>query len=253
MFVQGKAPLTEQGSSGLIPKVTSSIQHSINDNLGRDRKYMESPFSVSMLPDGTYALWINRQVTHALPVAIAWLANNDKDQLFVFTVSSFPLSSPLPTPSTPEDSPKYFAPGILHVFITFLVAVSLSTVPCLSIRAIVSDRAVQTKHVLAGDPPFQRPRAVRTESNQSAVMGLPSSVYWLANWLFDAAGMTLFAIFGIIIYRCTIYTAPLNALFEVFSAWIMMTCLVTPLLAYMVSRWFSSHSKAQVINCIEHR
>ncbi len=81
-------------------------------------------------------------------------------------------------------------------------------------------------------------------------MGLPSTVYWLANWLFDAAGMTLFAIFGIIIYRCTIYTATVSALFEVFSAWIMLTCLVTPLHAYMVSRWFSSHSKAQVINCI---
>lgn len=250
MFVQGNVPLATQGSSDFIPRLTSSIQDTINVNLGRDRKYMESPFSVSMLPDLTYALWINRQVTHVLPVAIAWLANNDVQQPFVFTVSSFPLSSPLPSPSTPASSPQYFAPGFLHIFITFFVAVSLSTVPCLSIRAVVSDRAVQTKHVLAGDPSSQRLHVDCFECNSSAVMGLPSTVYWLANWLFDAAGMILFAIFGIIIYRCTIYTATVSALFEVFSAWIMLTCLVTPLHAYMVSRWFSSHSKAQVINFI---
>jgi hypothetical protein len=32
-------------------------------------------------------------------------------------------------------------------------------------------------------------------------------VYWLANWIVDAAGMTLFAVFGIIVYRATIYSA----------------------------------------------
>jgi hypothetical protein len=104
-----------------------------------------------MLPDQSYTLWINRQVTHALPVAIAWLANNDMQQPFSFTVSSFPLSSEQTrAPANNDDSPKYFPSTFLHVFITLLVAVSLTTVPCLSIRAVVSDRAVQTKHVLAG-------------------------------------------------------------------------------------------------------
>ena len=77
-------------------------------------------------------------------------------------------------------------------------------------------------------------------------MGLPSSVYWLANWMFDAAGMTLFAIFGVIIYRATIYSAETSAAFGSFSAWIVITCLVTPLHAYVISRSFTSHSKAQV-------
>ena len=81
-------------------------------------------------------------------------------------------------------------------------------------------------------------------------MGLPSSIYWLANWLFDAAGMTCFAIFGIIIYRGTIYDSTTTVLFQSFSAWIILTCLASPLHAYVVSRYFSSHSKAQVFICI---
>jgi hypothetical protein len=72
-------------------------------------------------------------------------------------------------------------------------------------------------------------------------------VYWLANWIVDAAGMTLFAVFGIIVYRATIYSASAAAAFQSFSAWIVITCLATPLHAYVVSRGFSSHSKAQVI------
>jgi uncharacterized membrane protein YhdT len=81
-----------------------------------------------------------------------------------------------------------------------------------------------------------------------AVMGLPSSAYWLANWMFDAAGMTLFSVFGIIVYRASIYSAGSSAAFQSFSVWIVITCLATPLHAYTISRFFSSHSKAQVIS-----
>jgi hypothetical protein len=155
MYVQGTAPLDTQEKSGLRPTSTSSVQDAINANLASDKKYMESPFSVSMLPDQSYVLWINRQITHALPVAIAWLANNDKMQPFAFTVSSFPLPSPYQPPPRPIAETTYFTPLILHMFITFLVAVSLVTVPCLAVRAVVSDRAVQTKHVLAGLSQFK--------------------------------------------------------------------------------------------------
>ncbi len=163
MYVQGTAPLDSLEKSGLKPTPTSSVQDTINANLANDKKYMESPFSVSMLPDQSYVLWINRQITHALPVAIAWLANNDKMQPFAFTVSSFPLPSPYnPPPRPKDDAPKttYFPPLILHMFITFLVALSLVTVPCLAVRAVVSDRAVQTKHVLAGLSQFKIVQAV---------------------------------------------------------------------------------------------
>jgi hypothetical protein len=78
-------------------------------------------------------------------------------------------------------------------------------------------------------------------------MGLPSSVYWFTNWLFDAGAMLLYAIFGIIVYRATIYDATIGvALFESFSVWIVITCMAAPLHGYMVSRYFASHSKAQV-------
>ena len=155
VFVQGMSPLKPPQTSSLNPTTSSGIQDSINAKLASNRRYLESPFSVSMLPDNSYALWINRQVTHALPVAIAWLANNDGQQPFAFTVSSFPLPTPSQyTPVTPTgDSPTYYSipASELHAFITFFVAVSLATVPCLAIRAVVTDRSVQMKHVLAGD------------------------------------------------------------------------------------------------------
>jgi hypothetical protein len=80
-------------------------------------------------------------------------------------------------------------------------------------------------------------------------MGLPSSVYWFTNWLFDATSMLIFAVFGIIVYRATIYDAAQGvSAFESFSVWIVITCLAAPLHGYMVSRYFISHSKAQVMN-----
>jgi hypothetical protein len=77
-------------------------------------------------------------------------------------------------------------------------------------------------------------------------MGLPPAVYWLANWLFDAAWMTFFSVFGIVVYRFIIYTPIAPAAFQSFSAWIVITCLASPLHGYAVSRFFTSHSKAQV-------
>ena len=151
VFTQGAAALSSPQSSGLKAIATSSIQDTINSKLSSNPKYLESPFSVGSLPDKTYALWINRQVTHALPVAIAWLANNDAHQPFAFTVTSSPLYTPPQRfPSNIPSRPLYFPPTILHLFITFFVAVTLATVPCLAVRAVVSDRVVQTKHVLAG-------------------------------------------------------------------------------------------------------
>ena len=106
-----------------------------------------------MLPDQSYALWINRQVTHSLPVAIAWLANNDIRQPFAFTVFSTPLQDPpRQSPLSPADQqPRSLPKALLHIFMTFLVAIALATVPCLSIRAVVADRTVQTKHLLSGN------------------------------------------------------------------------------------------------------
>ena len=128
-----------------------NIQDAINFELAKNRKYLESPFSVEMLPDGSYALWVNRQVTHTLPVAIAWLANNDVKQPFAFTVSSTPLQDPPESPVSPASKgPLSIPKSSLHIYMTFLVAVTLSTVPCLSIRAVVADRTVQTKHLLSG-------------------------------------------------------------------------------------------------------
>jgi hypothetical protein len=153
VFTQGAAPLGFKQISGLTPTATSSIQDSINSKLATNEKYLESPFSVSILPDMSYALWINRQVTHALPVAIAWLANNDVQQQFAFHVTSSPLYNPPQIfPPNTHIGPRYFEPYILHIFMSFFVAVALSTVPCLAIRAVVTDRCVQTKHVLAGTP-----------------------------------------------------------------------------------------------------
>ena len=79
-------------------------------------------------------------------------------------------------------------------------------------------------------------------------MGLPSSVYWFTNWLFDATAMLILAVFGIIVYRATIYDAAKGvSAFESFSVWIIITCLAAPLHGYMVSRYCVSHSKAQVM------
>ncbi len=152
VFVQGSSPLGSQQDSGLTSTVKPNIQDAINFELAKNRKYLESPFSVGMLPDGSYALWINRQVAHTLPVAIAWLANNDARQPFAFTVSSAPLQDPpRDSPVSPASKEPLSIPNfLLHIYMTFLVAVTLSTVPCLSIRAVVADRTVQTKHLLSG-------------------------------------------------------------------------------------------------------
>jgi hypothetical protein len=152
VFVQGSSPLGAQQDSGLTPTVKPNIQDAINFELAKNRKYLESPFSVGMLSDRSYALWVNRQVTHSLPVAIAWLANNDAQQPFAFTVSSTPLQDPpRDSPVSPASKePLSISKYLLHIYMTFLVAVTLSTVPCLSIRAVVADRTVQTKHLLSG-------------------------------------------------------------------------------------------------------
>jgi len=84
-------------------------------------------------------------------VAIAWLANNDVKQPFAFTVSSTPLQDPPESSVSPASKgPLSIPKSSLHIYMTFLVAVTLSTVPCLSIRAVVADRTVQTKHLLSG-------------------------------------------------------------------------------------------------------
>ena len=181
VFFQGSNPFGIQDNSGLNPTSTSGIQDAINAKLLNNKRYLESPFSVSVLPDKSYALWINRQVTHALPVAVAWLANNDAAQPFSFTVTSFPLPTPSArTPSAPVGTrTALFDAFALHVLITFFVSVSLATVPCLAIRAVVTDRCAQTKHVLEGStvPQYQRTTPPRTCQTHLPHISAQSWVY----------------------------------------------------------------------------
>jgi ATP-binding cassette subfamily A (ABC1) protein 3 len=178
---------------------------------------MESAFSFDATL-GKYGLYINRQYTHAVPVALNYLASNFQQagkQPVSFTLFSAPLPFRIDLP--PPDV-------TIFLLITML---AFAFAPGFVVSKAVTERVSKARHLLR-------------------VSGMRTWVYWASNYLFDLCFLVVFSIVCIIcVYSFNFKTFSANSK-AVFTITLFWSSVVNVLFCYLLSFFFVNSTSAQM-------
>jgi ATP-binding cassette subfamily A (ABC1) protein 3 len=189
-----------------------------NSNPSSDSN-MESAFSFD-ITSSKFGVYVNRQYTHALPVALNYLASNAQPPSGKPAITFTLFSAPLPF------KVREVAAGT-QVFLS-LVVLALSFVPGYVVSKAVTERVSKARHLLR-------------------VMGMRSWVYWTSNFVFDFVYLIVFTLISIVCaYAFEIQGFGANSK-AIFCLSLVFTSVVNVLFCYLLSFFFANGTIAQMV------
>jgi hypothetical protein len=212
------------GTSSLTVKQQSSTAEltatlNAKNSIPSSDSNMESAFSFDST-SAKYGVYVNRQYTHALPVALNYLASNAQPPSGKSAITFTLFSAPLPF------KVREVAQGTL-TFVS-VVALALSFVPGYVVSKAVTERVSKARHLLR-------------------VMGMRSWVYWASNFVFDFVYLSLFTLLSIVCaYAFEIQGFGANSK-AIFCLSLVFTSMVNVLFCYLLSFFFASGTIAQIV------
>jgi ATP-binding cassette subfamily A (ABC1) protein 3 len=212
------------GTPSLTVKQQSSTAELIatlnakNSNPSSDSN-MESAFSFD-ITSSKYGIYVNRQYTHALPVALNYLASNAQPPSGKPAITFTLFSAPLPF------KVREVAQGT-STFLLFVVF-ALSFIPGYVVSKAVTERVSKARHLLR-------------------VMGMRSWVYWTSNFVFDFVYFTIFSLISIVCaYAFEIQGFGANSK-AIFCLSLIFSSVVIVLFCYLLSFFFADGTIAQIV------